>query len=172
MIKTALKFANSEYEDEQLNESISDILDSNTLMSVATIVENRSWIHTAYYCFNSTLELFMLTDPNAQHSKNVEKNSSVAIAISDSRQSWDENKKGLQIFGKCEKARGAKIAEALKLYVLRFAGLKEFVRHPDDFLRGAIHTRFYVIKPKSLKLFDETRFGEENFISLEIEEQR
>ena len=90
------------------------------------------------------------------------------MAIYESNQSWDNNKKGLQIFGTCEEAAGTKLIEGTMLYLQRFAGLKQWIQHPDDFIKGAINSRLYLIKSSRVKLFDEDTFGEENFIDLNI----
>ena len=97
-----LKFDQAEYPDKKLNDSITEILNDNYLMAVSTINKNESYINTAYYCFNEKMDLFMLTEPFKQHSKNVESNKSVALAIYDSHQPWDEHKRGLQVIGDCE----------------------------------------------------------------------
>jgi uncharacterized protein YhbP (UPF0306 family) len=168
MTLTNIKFNNSEYPDEKLNASISRILNENILGSVASINNNESYIHTAYFSYNKALELFFISDPATQHTFNIEKNPSVAIAIYDSKQPWDNNKCGLQIFGKCEIAKNTKLVEGTMLYLKRFAGLKQWIKHPDDFVKGAINSKMFLITPHSIKLFDEETFGEENFISLNI----
>lgn len=171
MITTTLVFGHSEYSDKVLNSSISDILNVNTLCSIATLKSGNSYIHTAYYCFNKHLDFYFISDPATQHTKNVEENPSIAMAIYDSRQSWDNNKAGLQIFGICKTATGAQLVEGTMLYLQRFTGLKQWIQHPDDFLKGAINSRMFLIETNWLKLFDENNFGEENFISLNVKKQ-
>lgn len=168
MTQTNFNFSHSEYSDEKLNASISRILNANILCSIASIKENESYIHTAYYCFNNKLNFYFISDPSTQHTKNIESNHSVAIALYDSKQPWDNNKCGLQIFGKCEIAKGLKLVEGTFQYLNRFAGLKQWIKHPDDFIKGAINSKMFLITPSSIKLFDEETFGEEVFISLKI----
>jgi uncharacterized protein YhbP (UPF0306 family) len=168
MIHTKFKFDNTEYSDDDLNKSITNILNSNILCSIASIMENESYIHTAYYSFNDKLNFFYISDPETQHTKNIEVNQSVALSIYNSDQPWDNNKCGLQIFGKCEQATGSKLIDGTFLYLKRFAGLKQWIQHPDDFIKGAINSRMFVITPTWIKLFDEATFGEEVFISLQL----
>ena len=168
MITTNFKFNHSEYSDSKLNLSISQILHANILCAVASIKNNESYIHTAYFCYNNILELFYISDPTTQHTMNIENNSSVAISIYDSRQPWDNSKRGIQIFGECKMASGVKLVEGTALYLKRFAGLKQWITHPDDFIKGAINSKMFVISTNSIKLFDEETFGEEIFISLDI----
>lgn len=168
-MKLSFKFNNSEFSDEVLNRSIQSILETNSLMSVATITEGeRSHIHTAYFCFNSHLELFSLTEPFRQHSVNVKSNPSVAVAVYDSHQLWDEPKRGLQLFGECQLAQGKKLAESFMLYAQRFSGLKKWVQHADDILNNVIESRFYVITVNSIKIFDEPQLGSEVWVSVQV----
>ncbi|MCX6154099.1 MAG: pyridoxamine 5'-phosphate oxidase family protein [Candidatus Kapabacteria bacterium] len=168
MEKLNFKFAHPEFSDDKLNDSVLRILSSNILSSIATIKDNESYIHTAYYCFNSKLDFYFISDPATQHTKNIEDNSSVALAIYDSKQVWDNNKCGLQIFGNCEIAKGTKLIEGTMLYLKRFAGLKQWIQHPDDFIKGAINSKMFVINTSKITLFDEDAFGEEVFINLII----
>lgn len=168
MTSLKLYFNHPDYSDQEISSSIGDILHSNILCSIATSRSGESYIHTAYYCFNNQMEFYFISDPATQHSKNINENPSVAIAVYDSRQPWDNNKRGLQIFGRCRAATGKKLVEGTMLYLQRFTGLKQWIQHPDDFIRGAINSQLYVITSHSVKLFDEDNFGEENYIELRI----
>ncbi len=160
-----VKFENERYSSEELARSIQEILEANRLLSMATVTKGkRSHINTAYYCYNSSLDLYILTYPNSNHSGNLVKNPSVAVAIFDSSQPWHSGKRGLQLFGTCRPARAHETVEALSLYARRFKGLRKWVRSISDIKK--LDSRFYVIKIESLKLFDEPNFGEENFITI------
>lgn len=165
-MKIEMQFNHSEFPDQLLNESISEILDENILMSVSTINGNENYIHTAYFCFNNKLDFFMLTEPVKQHSKNLDENNSVALAIYDSHQAWDKPKKGLQIFGNCEISRGMKLVEGTKLYLQRFSGLAKWIKHADDFAKNIINSKIYIITTNWLKIFHEVNLGEDNFVSI------
>jgi len=166
-VKIEIDFHHPDYSGEDLQASIHEILDSNILCAMATIKEGKtSYIHTAYYCYNQHLTFFMLTDPKSQHCQNLLENDSVALAICDSHQPWTEDQKGLQILGRCERAKGETLVEATKLYLKRFVELREWIKHPGDFVKGALETRPYVIYTHWLKLYDTERFGDDNFIPI------
>lgn len=167
-MKTQIRFDHTRYSDEALNNSISGILADNTLMAVASIKDKESYIHTAYYVYNKDSSLFMLTEPFRQHSLNVVQNSSVAVAIYDSHQPWDQHKRGLQIFGKCSLASGAQMAEGFLLYAQRFSGLTKWIKNVEDLAKNIIQSKLYVIETRSLKLFDEHSFGAEVWIPLTV----
>lgn len=168
MVTLNLRFNHPEYPDDRLNASISDILNNNILLAMATVKDGESYINTAYYCFNSRLHFYILTEPSTQHSQNVVKNRSAALAIYDSRQPWDGDKRGLQIFGECELATGTEVEEATHLYLERFPGLSKWIRTADDFHKGIINSKMYSIRTRWLKILDEVNFGKENFITLTV----
>ena len=165
-----LKFNNPDYPDEKLNKSIEKILSKTRLLSMATINEKESYINTAYFAFNNSLELFLLTPPSSKHSKNLEQNKSVAVTVFDSHQEWNKLKQGLQLFGECEKTTGNKFAEGVRLYLERFPAFGELAKTPEELEKGELESRIYVIKTKWLKVFDEPTFGEDEFIKLKLSE--
>jgi uncharacterized protein YhbP (UPF0306 family) len=161
-----LAYFHPKYSDASLNASIQSILEANELMGMATVCGSEAYSNTAYFAFNEQMDIFVLCEPTTQHSQNLVHNQSMAAAIFDSHQPWTSDKRGLQLFGTCEIASGTDLAEAVARYLKRFVGLKQWVTNPDDILRGAINSKFYVMRVTSLKLFDEPTFGKEEFISL------
>ena len=162
-----ISFSHEKYSDEKLLESIKSILSSSDLCSIASIKDKKiSYIHTAYFAFSDSLKLYFLSDPSTQHCKNVVKNPSVAVAVSDSHQPWQENKRGLQLFGTSKIAQGKENITAQVLYIQRFVGYKDWytLLTKKDLLK--FKSKFYVIEVEWMRLFDEPRFGEEVFITL------
>jgi uncharacterized protein YhbP (UPF0306 family) len=88
-----------------INQSLNEILAANKLLSMATVTpQNNSWINTAYYAYDNFLNIYIVTYPSAQHSKNAEYNSTCAISIFDSHHESGP-KRGVQLFGAIEKQR-------------------------------------------------------------------
>ncbi len=170
MITTNLKFNHTQYPDEIINRSISEILSANTLLSMANIRKTdedfESWIFTAFYAFNSSLDLYILTPPDTQHVQNLSYSKSVAVAIFDSHQKPTKLKRGLQMFGECGRADGLRLVEGYRLYGARFVWLPDLIKQPQDFAKGIIQSKLYVIHPKEVKIFDEPTFGEENWVTV------
>lgn len=165
-----LKYNYPKYSDEKLNKSISSILDLNTLLSMATIKDkNESYINTVYYAYNDKLNFYYLSPPDTQHSKNLEKNSSVAVSIFDSRQNPPTiNKRGLQIFGDCKLAKGIDLIDGFKQYSIRYSSILKYIKKPGDLLKKIIHSKLYFFKPASIKIFDEVTFGTEQWVTVSI----
>ena len=91
-----------EYSDHQFAESIESMLDTNELSAMATIRDGESHIHTAYFVYSESLELYFLSQPTDVHTANIRENPSIAVAIWNDSDEWGEHLQGLQIFGTCE----------------------------------------------------------------------
>ncbi|OGG14901.1 hypothetical protein A2875_02990 [Candidatus Gottesmanbacteria bacterium RIFCSPHIGHO2_01_FULL_46_14] len=148
---------------------IKDILQATPLLSMASITKDgKSWICTAFYAYDDKLKLYFLTPPTTQHSKNLEKNASVAISVFDTHQNPDDKKRGLQIFGACHKAAGNEIEKGLRIYGKRFVDFGKKILSPEDIEKSKMHSRFYVVVPQKIKIFDELVFGEEIWVTVVI----
>lgn len=166
-------FSHNEFSDDLINSSIFEIINSNNLLSMASINNNKSWINTAFYCFNNFLEIFFLTEIESQHSLNVAENDSVAVSIFDTNQNWGPGKlKGLQVFGICKKAHGIQLLEGIRLYVKRYPNAAKWLLKPDDLLNGLLGSWVYVVVPCKVKILHEELFGEENYLSLTIDRNK
>ena len=165
----ALSFTSADKSAGVLKRSIYGILAKTDLCSIATIKgKSQSYIHTAYFAYSKRLELFFLSGPQTQHCLNLKTNSSVAVAVYDSRQTWNRAKKGLQLWGSCAVAKGRKKTEAAYRYGKRFNAYRKWIASLSTEERSEFTSQFYVIKVKSMKIFDEAVFGEDAFVSLRL----
>ena len=165
-----LKFNHPNYKNNKLNESLFEILKNNTLLSLSTVTPNgNAYINTAFYAFDNKLRIYIITDPKSNHSKNLVKNQSIAISIFDSHfEFWKDKLKGVQLFGKGYKTPILQMHSATYCFIKRFPLFKELVKNPKDFMKKTVKVSLYTLEIDRIKLFDETRFGEENFIELRL----
>lgn len=164
-----LNFSHEKYPSEKIKDSLANIFSSNKLMSIASINKDQSWINVAFYAFNNHLQLFFLTEIDAQHSKNLLANSSVAVSIFNSNQPWGPGKlQGLQLFGTCSKAEGIRLIEGGKLYIERFPDATKYLGKPNDLLDALLGSWIYVIYPQKIKILDELVFGEDTYVTIDI----
>ena len=166
----SFRFHNKKYEDKKLNESLFDILNNNKLLSIATINSKKeSYINTAYYSFDEKLKLYIITNPKSNHSINLSKNYSVAVSIFDSHlKFWEDKLQGVQLFGKGYKTPISQLPKGTSCFIKRFPPFKEIVKNPKDFMKKSVTVMLYTLEISRIKLFDEKRFGEENFIELKL----
>jgi uncharacterized protein YhbP (UPF0306 family) len=138
-----------------------DLLDASTLCAIATVDRRgRSYINTAYFAWSRGFDIVWLSEPRAQHSKNIAANDSVAVAVFDSTQTWGNPDRGIQLFGRA-RAVAASDDAARRLYAERF---------PDYTSLGAY--RFYRLRVERFKLFDEARLGGGTFVSARVGRDR
>jgi uncharacterized protein YhbP (UPF0306 family) len=127
------------------------LLDASTLCAIATVdLRGRPHVNTAYFAWSSELDVVWLSAPDAQHSKNVAANPRAAIAVFDSAQTWGGADRGIQLFGTARMLEGRGAADAEAVYAARFR--KYSVRDLSAY-------RFYRLRPRRLKLFDESELG-------------
>ena len=141
-------------------------LNENVLCSIATIgAGNTPHINTAYFSFSKNLDLFFLSHPDSQHCRNLTGNPRAAIAVYSSRQNWDGPDRGLQLFGRCAKARGRAAVIAGRSYSRRFPGYRAWA---DSAPGSSAAYRFYRFAPATMKVFDESELGDGVFVTARV----
>jgi uncharacterized protein YhbP (UPF0306 family) len=144
--------------------SILQILGDNVLCTIATVsAGGRPHVSTAYFCVSSALELHFLSHPSSLHCRNLEARPAAAVAVFSSSQRWGGRDRGLQLFGSCGLATGARATEAERLYRARFP---QFARWREGLSPGAVagEYRFYRFVTRNLKLLDEETIGDALFV--------
>jgi uncharacterized protein YhbP (UPF0306 family) len=140
------------------------LLDASTLCAIATVTEDdHAHLNTAYFAWSRDFEIVWVSEPRARHSRNVRANDSVAIAVYDSSQTWGKPDRGIQLFGSAREVGGEDAEQAETCYAKRF---------PDFAERDFSAYRFYVFRPRRLKLFDERAFGAGTFVTARLTRDR
>jgi uncharacterized protein YhbP (UPF0306 family) len=137
------------------------LLDESRLFALATVApDGTAHINTAYFAWSPTLALVWLSHPDARHSRNIRANPSAAAAVYDSTQSWGKPDRGLQLFGSASELEDADDAGAL--YAQRFS----------DYRRDDVEAyRFYDLRPRRIKLFDERELGAGRFVTAGVDDR-
>jgi uncharacterized protein YhbP (UPF0306 family) len=140
------------------------LLDASTLCAIATVTaRGRAHLNTAYFAWSRDFDIVWLSEPLARHSRNLRANNSVAIAVYDSSQTWGKPDRGIQLFGSAREARGEDAEQAETRYTKRF----------PDFAEGDLSAyRFYVFRPRRLKLFDERALAAGTFVTARLTRDR
>jgi uncharacterized protein YhbP (UPF0306 family) len=136
------------------------LLDASALCAIATVApDGRAHLNTAYFAWSLEFELVWMSDPGAKHSRNIRTNDTIAIAVYDSTQTWGEPDRGIQLFGSARQAERADAEDAEAIYAKRFADYRQ-----TDFDAY----RFYLFRPRRLKLFDERDLGAGMFVTARV----
>jgi uncharacterized protein YhbP (UPF0306 family) len=157
---SGLQIIRHEFSDRQVKRSVFDILKQNALCSMATVSKNgTAHINTAYFAYSNEPELFFCSYPDSIHCLNLLKNSSMAMTVFESAQTWGKADRGIQLFGSCHEAKLNWRKKAEKVYGSRFKG---FVKWKQEIERaeGEFTLRLYRFVPKKVKILDEPAFGE------------
>ena len=146
--------------ETRLQAVAADLLDASTLCAIATASRSGTpHINTAYFAWAPDLTLVWLSEPGARHSRNVRDTGSAAVAVFDSCRSWGNADRGIQLFGSARPAAGPAAERARETYRRRFPDYRD-----DDFAAY----RFYDLRPRRLKLFDEEKLGAAMFVTAKV----
>ncbi len=136
------------------------LLDASTLCAIATVTPRGSaYVNTAYFAWDDDFRLVWLSDAGATHSGNLRSMPSAAIAVFDSSQTWGGADRGVQLFGSAAEAGDRAMEDAHRLYTKRF---------PEAWDLDRIPYRFYVFRPRRVKLFDERELGAGVFVTATV----
>ena len=137
-----------------------ELLDASPLCAIATVGPgSRAHVNTAYFAWSPEFDIVWMSEPNARHSRNLRANTTVAIAVFDSDQTWGEADRGIQLFGSAVEAEGRAVKRAEALYASRFQRAQEF---------DLASYRLYVFRPRRLKLLDERALGTGVFVTAKL----
>jgi uncharacterized protein YhbP (UPF0306 family) len=161
------------FSEARVRRSLNRILGETRLCSLSTVGPgNRAHINTAYYAYSGDLDFFFLSDPSANHCRNLRRNPTMAMAVFRSTQTWSGPDRGVQLFGTGREATGRIATEAEQCYGRRFRLYESWVRGAGigekeaDRLRSY---RFYRFRPGRVKILDEREFGSAVFVLATIE---
>jgi uncharacterized protein YhbP (UPF0306 family) len=108
------------------------------------------------------MNLYIVTDPNSIHGKNIAKNSKVAFNIFDSHQKIFKSKKGVQGSGKIEIVKGSvSIIKALLLWHKQNPGVEKAITIKE--VKKFADTKVFKITPSYLKFFNKDLYTPEEY---------
>ncbi len=164
----SVKLVHEAFTSEALDAAVSDILDASALAAMATTKGQDSYIHTAYFVYTETLNLYFVSAPTDVHVVNIGTNPSIAAAIW--RESgWGEDLRGLQVFGACEPVSplSREAIRAMAMFVRRFPAVQSIVKRPGEFLSSS-SLRLYAIRTSQLKILHEPILGHRQFVTVDV----
>ena len=148
---------------------VQKILDNVALCTMSTVNhDGTAHVNTAFFCADSKWRMFFVSSENARHSRNIKERSSMAVAVFDSDQSWNDWKTGLQLFGTCAVARGRDAGVGAKLYKKRFPAYARWLHGLGRAIGHSSAPPFFIFVPESLKVLHEEVLGEETFVTISL----
>jgi uncharacterized protein YhbP (UPF0306 family) len=136
------------------------LLDASTLVALATVAPGgKAHVNAAYFAWSERFDLVWFSAPAAAHSRNLRVSGTVAATVYDSRQSWGRHDRGIQLFGTGRELEGSAARDAARTYAARFP------EYAESELGGY---RFYRLRPRRVKLFDEEELGDGVFVTASV----
>ncbi len=122
------------------------LMNAAPLCALSTVSPGgRAHINHMYFAWSDRFEVFWISDPESVHSRNLGRNSSAAVTIYDSHQTWGLLDRGIQLFGTAGVTAGRADQEARRAYGARF---RDYDAEADDL-------PVYRFRARTVKLFDE-----------------
>ena len=152
----AVKQSTRRYSSLRLSRLARSLLKASTLCAISTVApEGRAHINAAYFAWTATFDIVWYSEPQALHSRNLEKNDSAAVVVYDSSQTWGKPDRGVMLFGPAKRLHGKAAKEAQRSYASRF---RQF--DAEDFPYSP-----YRLQARRIKLFDERALGGGTFVT-------
>jgi uncharacterized protein YhbP (UPF0306 family) len=162
------KFLSRNPDLASLADSLTQILEDNSLCTIATANKDGSPLATTvYFAADENLDLHIFTAPSTRHAQNIEQNAYVAAAIYDSNQPWGEPHRGIQLIGHCYKADRRVMGRCFEVYANRFPGMLDLAPTCADMV-AHLESRLYVVVPSFIALIDEPRYGTETRFTVQL----
>jgi len=138
------------------------LLDASSLCAISTVgPDGSAYVNTAYFAVSPRLDVIWMSEPHAQHSRNIQIQATVAIAVYDSGQTWGRQDRGIQLFGSAREIAESEAGEAEAIYGSRF----------PQYAPGELGAyRLYDFRPRRMKLFDERELGGGRFVTARVED--
>jgi len=156
----------SDEDKKDILESIFKILEENNLLTLSTFDNEQPHSCSAYYVYDDELNLYIWTDKNSLHAKQMKKNSKIAINIADTSQKWGSMLKGLQMSGEAKTISGKELVKVSTLYIKRFPKVSTHIKKIKDFIFGELESDLYKFEIKFLKILDKEKFGKEEYTEI------
>ena len=118
---------------------------------------------TAFYCVDSEWRIFFVSREDTQHSTNIKERPSMAVAIFQSDQTWDDWKVGLQLFGTCAVTGRRDGGLGATLYKKRFPAYAKWLHALGRGIGYSGAPPFFMFSPESIKLLHEEVLGRGEF---------
>lgn len=139
------------------------LMNASPLCSLATVSSGgRAHINHMYFGWSRQFEVYWVSDPDSRHSRNLVQNSSAAITIYDSHQTWGRADRGVQLFGTASLAQGRAVNTGTKAYRSRFPSY-------DPSAEDAYP--LYRFRPRAVKLFYERVLGAGTLVTARVTAQ-
>ena len=156
-----------------VSDQVRDYIVRHDTMTLSTTMKGKPWATPVFYQVDEDLRFYFVSDVTTRHIENALHNASVALAIYDQHQAWEEIQ-GVQIEGHLSRVADDDLPRVEALYFEKFPFVENILKgdvsgEAGKVRDGFLTAHFYVVTPEFVRLVDNTRgfaFKEEYYISL------
>jgi uncharacterized protein YhbP (UPF0306 family) len=150
------------FSSERLERLARRLMSVSPLCALATVWPGgRAHINHMYFARSGLFDVVWISDPDSRHSRNLLTNSSAAVTIFDSHQTWGKPDRGIQLFGTAGSVSGTAARQAERAYAARFPSYEPSDSYP-----------VYRFRPRELKLFYERVLGGGTLVTARVTGER
>lgn len=138
------------------------MLKAHNTLTLATTDGQAVWAASVFYASDDELNLYFVSDYRTRHSKDIAAIPRCSGTVNADVDEW-LSVKGLQMKGEATVLDGLARANALRLYLVKFAGVRALFEKPQDANEETIAQRLkaanlYRFSPKWIRLIDNSRW--------------
>jgi uncharacterized protein YhbP (UPF0306 family) len=143
---------------DALRAEITDFLDNQAAMTIATTATNVPWATSVFYARDDDLNLYFLSSPTTRHSTNIGGNANVAVTIIGDEKDW-QKVRGVQVEATAAQVAPSELSSAADIYFGRFPVFRDMVGAPEGADEEALvaamqYVHFYKITPRMIRMID------------------
>lgn len=139
-------------------EILKDVLDSNFIMTLGTIVDKRPHLVTVFYVTSNHKVLYFKSRTESEHSLAFAKNPQAAASVYLPGSNYTQRKAGIQTRGKVERVRDIQeMAKAVALYAKAFKGSKKKFEALPDLVSEFVKSTMYKYTLEEVKVMDSAK---------------
>lgn len=141
-----------------IKELFIDYITDAHMMQLATTSGQQPWICTVYFVYDpDSQEIYWFSSPQRRHSRELEANKRVAIAIVKPHAADAKDKQGFQLEGAARRLMSNELDRAYQLYAAKF-GLPEAMLEQARLGDDQVNT-FWAMKPEQIQTMDNIHFS-------------
>lgn len=143
---------------EETNEIVKDVLKSNFIMTLGSIVDGKPHLCTAFYVTSDYRQLYFKSRTSSDHSKAFAKNNQGALSVYYPKSNYANRKAGIQARGKVERVKSiAEMTKAVAMYIKAFAGSDKKFEAIPDLVSNSVKSTMYKFTIEEVKVLDSKK---------------
>jgi uncharacterized protein YhbP (UPF0306 family) len=148
--------------------NIVEFVKNNSLMTLGVIYKKMPHLCTLHYATADGQSLYFISKTDAIHSKIIEKDEKVGIAIFDHENNYSQNKAGAQLLGSATRITNfQELVEVRNVYVKTIFGAKQSIPSTEELTAIDPVYAFYKVEIKVGKYYDiETEFTPSEYVNI------